>query len=353
MTADVVGGVWSYAVDLCRGLAEHGVETVLAAQGGPVAEAQRRQVAALPTVSLREGAYRLEWMDDPWDDVARGSDWLLEIEHETNPDLIHLNEYARGGLPWRAPAVVVGHSCVVSWWRAVKGSDPPPRYDRYRREVRAGIGSARAIVAPTGVMLAALAEHYGIGHGTVARVIPNGRDASFDPPVHKEPIVLAAGRVWDEAKNVAALGRIARTLPWPVLVAGAARHPDGRVADVGAARSLGHLTPESLARWYRRAAIFAHPARYEPFGLSVLEAALAGCALVLGDIPSLREVWGDAARFVPPDDDEAIRHAIRTLIDDAGARAELAARALHRARYFTVRRMAGAYLNLYREILQR
>ncbi len=31
------------------------------------------------------------------------------------------------------------------------------------------------------------------------------------------------------------------------------------------------------------------PARYEPFGLSVLEAALSGCALVLGDIPSLRE----------------------------------------------------------------
>jgi len=61
-----------------------------------------------------------------------------------------------------------------------------------------------------------------------------------------------------------------------------------------------------------RASIFASPARYEPFGLAALEAAQAGCALVLGDIPSLREVWGDAALFVPPDDDEALLAALRT-----------------------------------------
>ena len=63
---------------------------------------------------------------------------------------------------------------------------------------------------------------------------------------------------------------------------------------------LGRLSAGELADWYARAAIYALPARYEPFGLSALEAALSGCALVLGDIPSLREIWGDAALFVPP-----------------------------------------------------
>ena len=54
-----------------------------------------------------------------------------------------------------------------------------------------------------------------------------------------------------------------------------------------------------------RAAIYALPARYEPFGLSILEAALSGCALVIGDIPSLREIWADAALFVPSDGHDA------------------------------------------------
>ncbi|MEB3829625.1 glycosyltransferase [Phormidium sp. CCY1219] len=61
------------------------------------------------------------------------------------------------------------------------------------------------------------------------------------------------------------------------------------------------MSPEELSHWYARAAIYAFPARYEPFGLSVLEAALSGCALVLGDIPRLREMWGDAAVFANPD----------------------------------------------------
>jgi glycogen synthase len=59
------------------------------------------------------------------------------------------------------------------------------------------------------------------------------------------------------------------------------------------------------ADWYARASIYALPARYEPFGLSALEAALSGCALILGDIPSLREVWLEAAPYVSPDDESA------------------------------------------------
>jgi glycosyltransferase involved in cell wall biosynthesis len=63
-----------------------------------------------------------------------------------------------------------------------------------------------------------------------------------------------------------------------------------------------------------RAAIYVLPARYEPFGLSALEAALSGCALVLGDLPSLREIWGETAVFIPPDDSEALHSAVSALI---------------------------------------
>jgi glycosyltransferase involved in cell wall biosynthesis len=99
---------------------------------------------------------------------------------------------------------------------------------------------------------------------------------------------------------------------------------------------------------FARAAVFAAPARYEPFGLGPLEAARARCALVLGDIPSLREVWGDAALFVDPSDDDALAAAIRRLIDDDPLRSEMAERARARACGFTPERTAAGYLEVYR-----
>jgi glycogen synthase len=93
-----------------------------------------------------------------------------------------------------------------------------------------------------------------------------------------------------------------------------------------------------------RASIYASPARYEPFGLAALEAGLAGCALVLGDIASLREVWGDAATYVDPFDDDHLTRELQRLIADPGAVADLGRRALDRARTYTPERMAAAYL---------
>ncbi|HEY0779002.1 MAG TPA: glycosyltransferase, partial [Gemmatirosa sp.] len=99
--------------------------------------------------------------------------------------------------------------------------------------------------------------------------------------------------------------------------------------------------------WMGRAAVYALPARYEPFGLSALEAGLAGCALVLGDIPSLREVWGDAATYVAPDDAAALADALRTLAADDAHRTALGIRARTRALTYTPARMADGYLAAY------
>jgi glycosyltransferase involved in cell wall biosynthesis len=102
-----------------------------------------------------------------------------------------------------------------------------------------------------------------------------------------------------------------------------------------------------------RASIYALPARYEPFGLSVLDAALSGCALVLGDIPSLREIWQDNAVFVPPDDEQALRRAIERLAHNDSQRQALSVAARVRAESFGAERMGRRYLDLYRELVAR
>lgn len=346
MTADTVGGVWTYALELCQALAVDGVRVELATLGAPLSPAQWVEARAVPGLTLHESSYQLEWMDEPWEDVRASGEWLLGLEARLAPDIIHLNGYCHGALPWRAPVLMVAHSCVLSWWEAVKGEPAPGRYTRYQQEVERGLRAAARVVAPSEAMLAAAGRHYGPFRST--SVIANARRAESFLPGPKEPFVLAAGRLWDEAKNLAALDAVAPRLPFPVRVAGETQHPGGGSdARAHQVQPLGRLTPEELAGWMARAAIYALPARYEPFGLSVLEAALAGCALVLGDIPSLREVWGDAARFVHPDDGDGLARTLTELMANPTGRERLAARARARALTFTPRRMAEAYLELY------
>jgi glycosyltransferase involved in cell wall biosynthesis len=320
-----VGGVWTYARDLAEAL---DADVTIATMGPPPPTFERGERVLVST-------YSLEWEDDPWEDVDRAGAWLLELEEELRPDVVHLNGYTHGALPWRAPVVVAAHSDVVSWWWAVHGCPPPARYGRYRSAVEAGLRAADAVVAPTHAVLDDLRRHYRLCRQRV--VVPNG--SSFEPcHAEKEPFVAGLGRFRDEAKNLAALERARAASPWPVVTAG-----DGT--------AIGRLGREEVRALLARAAVFASPVRYEPFGLGILEAARSGCALVLGDLPSLREVWGDAAVFAEPDDDKALATALRLLARDAELRRELAERARRRAARYTVEAMAAGYAAVYEHVL--
>jgi glycosyltransferase involved in cell wall biosynthesis len=204
------------------------------------------------------------------------------------------------------------------------------------------------VIAPTHAVLESLNHEFGVCGGSV---IHNGRDRDWVNERPKEPLILSAGRVWDEAKNVAALESVAPMLDWPVFVAG-----DNEVSGVATAphlaiRRLGLLPFRDLAGWLSRAAIYAAPARYEPFGLAALEAALCKCALVLGDIPSLREVWDDAALFVTPDDHGALRTTLQQLVEQPALCREMGARACARAERYDADSMAESYVTVYRSLL--
>ncbi|QQP91060.1 glycosyltransferase family 4 protein [Skermanella sp. TT6] len=354
MTADAVGGVWDYALELAGGLARRGVRVTLAAMGPAPSPAQRARAIAIPGLGLHLGEFKLEWMERPEDDLAAAGEWLLDLAERVAPDLVHLNGYAHAALPWERPVVAVAHSCVLSWWQAVHGCPAPADWRPYADRVAAGLAAADRVVAPTRAMLDALETHYGpVPHG---RVIWNGRDGgTWHPRPDREPTVISVGRIWDEAKNIRALDRVAAELDWPVVVAGSRRHPDGRSPGGGAMpanlRLLGHLRPDELADWYGRAAVFALPARYEPFGLSILEAALSGCALVLGDVPSLRELWTGAAVFVPPDDPAALARELRRMAADPPRLRALATAARQRARSYGTERMVARYLDVYADLL--
>lgn len=350
MTADTVGGVWNYSLVLAEALQCYEVEVALATMGAPLSPNQKAAAQEVENVEIFESQYQLEWMEEPWQDVAAAGQWLLDLEARLQPDVIHLNNYTHGALDWQAPVLVVGHSCVYSWFEAVHGQTPPPRWAPYRRNVTQGLREANRVTAPTEAMLDALEQHY--GPFARADAIYNGRAPKDFAPQNSEPFVLTAGRLWDEAKNVTAVETVAPQLPWPTYVAGEENHPEGGQAKLENLELLGHLSSSTLTNWMERASIFALPAHYEPFGLSALEAGLAECALVLGDIPSLREVWNDAALYVPPNDPEALKNTLMRLIHDENKRTEMARRARERARRYPPNRMGGRYAALYAELLR-
>lgn len=338
MTADTVGGVWTYAMELTRALPE--VQFTVATMGRRPSDGQRAEAAS--NVSLVESEYKLEWQHDPWSDVDAAGEWLLGLEARVAPDVIHLNGFAHGALPFHAPKFVVAHSCVLSWWRAVKGEDAPAEWSTYRERVERGLGGADLVAAPSAWMLAALDEHYRV-HAP-RRLVYNGRNFVPATGHGHRAFVFAAGRLWDEAKNLRAVVAAAPRIDWPVKIAG-----DGG-ADSPNVTYLGWLEPDVLARAYGEASIYLFPALYEPFGLSVLEAALSGCALILGDIPSLREIWRDAAVFVPPDDPESIARTTNEIIENSNFRHELSQRAQKRAIEYSMQRMADGYRDAYRSL---
>jgi len=350
MTTDAVGGVWQYALDLARALGTQGIEATLAVMGPPMDDRQRAELMR-DGVRFVEAPYKLEWADSPWGDLERAGTWLLDLESKFHPDIVHLNGFYHAVLPWHSPPIVVAHSCVRSWWRAVHGAAAPAEWDRYSGAVVEGLRAARLVITPSLSMMSMLHDEYGgIDRW---RVIPNGRalvDQMDDSFPIKTELVFAAGRLWDEAKNVAALSTIAQQLSWRVVIAG---DFGGRHAVVSPANVtwLGRLDSTTMLRWYARAAIYVAPALYEPFGLSTLEAAASGCALVLGDIPSLRENWSEAALFVHPRDHQALAAAVQGIIDDLVGRRRLALRAMARARHFTAARMAQAYVAAYQDVL--
>ena len=349
MTADTIGGVWTYALELARMFRERGIAVALATMGAPLDQDQREEVRKLENVTVFGSRFKLEWMEDPQADVERAGEWLLNIERRVEPEVVHLNNFVHAALPFHAPILTVGHSCVLSWWEAVKGRPAPGTWIWYRDQVTRGLRDSDRIIAPSRAMLTALRKHY--GPLPASGVIPNGRDPRAFVPAPKKNFVLAAGRLWDEAKNLQALAAVAPELPWEVCVAGDVKHPIRGEAAAPRLRWLGRLSPGALAAWYGRAAIYALPARYEPFGLSVLEAALSGCGLVLGDIPSLRETWADAAVFVSPDDNQGLKSALEELINNPRYLRELADKARTRAFDFSPDRMAAGYLSAYSDLM--
>jgi glycosyltransferase involved in cell wall biosynthesis len=114
----------------------------------------------------------------------------------------------------------------------------------------------------------------------------------------------------------------------------------------------GQLCREEVSSWLAKSSIFVLPSLYEPFGLSALEAAYSACALVLSDIPSLREIWGDSALFFNPRNSQDLSDEINLLLTNDSLRKQFALKAIHKSRQYNLSNMVSQYFTLYNNLLK-
>ena len=343
ITTDCVGGVWRYVMDVSRELATRGAEVGVACLG-PAPDAGKAEEAHRAGVELHPLDVPLDWTAEGPDALRAGAGRLEALARAWSPTVLHLNTPAVAGfLMAPIPRVVAAHSCVATWWSAVRDGPLPDRWSWYIGTTRAGLRAADVVVVPTRAFAEALRTVYGpLPH---LRVIRNG-----SAPVRsdaKAPFALAIGRWWDDAKNARVLDAAAAIATCPVYAAGPLRGPTGASADLRNVRWLGELSHADLRRWIGKAPIFVSPALYEPFGLAALEAASAGAALVLSAIPTFRELWNGCAAFAPANDPAAFAAGIDRLADDPVGHARLSRAARARASNWTVPQQVNALIGAY------
>jgi glycosyltransferase involved in cell wall biosynthesis len=360
VTADSLSGSWTYARELVTGLITRGIRVTLVSFGEIPLPDQTAWMDHLHGLDYRPTAFRLEWMQEAEEDLPESSAFLLALVRELRPDVLHLNQFCYGNLPCSVPRVVMAHGDLITFTQAVhdRPSRETPSLGWYRKTVLNGLLSADAVVAPSSWMLDRIRECYGEPHR--AEVIYPGRNPIFfNPYVSKDDCVLSVGRMVDASKQVFLLTQ--QVHPLPVCIVGAEHTvPMPRIpirADVKVATEKtsvairGPQTDAQLRALYSRASIYAATSRYEPLGMPALEAAFSRCAIVANDIPSYREVWGDAALYFRTNDGASLAENIRRLNEDRAMRRAYAELAYTRARErFTTKRMIDQWLQLYRSL---
>ena len=208
------------------------------------------------------------------------------------------------------------------------------------------------VVAPSAYQATLTTRHYG---RRVDRVIHNGaHPAPAPPPAARHRLALTAGRAWDRAKGVdvvdAAAALLGESGP-PLHLFGPEAGSHGEKARPGHLVRHGRIPHEEMVDWMGRASLYVAASRYEPFGLAPLEAALQGCALVLSDIGSFRQLWDGCAAFFPSGDAAALADTLSLLDRDPARRAALARAAYDRAvAEYGARRFGERYMAEYLEL---
>lgn len=251
---------------------------------------------------------------------------------------------------------------------------PADRVRLFRRRFERGLKRTTHLLTATRYVKEQVMEHLGVpGERISVTPISCNKEVFHERPVpagNERLARLGVPRTYlafvgsvEPRKNITGLLRAYLLLPKPVReeVSLVFCGPPGwknqevfQLVDRGGLRErivwLPYLPEEEVCLLYQHALALVFPSFYEGFGLPPLEAMSAGCPVVVSDIPSHRELCGEAAEFVDPRSADDMARGMRRVCEDGAHRAELRRRGLSRAEDFSWARTARQTLEVFREV---
>jgi glycosyltransferase involved in cell wall biosynthesis len=341
------GGAQRVALLLADGLRErgHGVETWFLYQlrsaftgdaGISVilpSSPSRPQAAALPArliARLRAGRFDAVLTHTHYSNIIgqlaatiAGIPARVAVQHnpvETYPSGARLLDRMFGTLGLYTDIVSVSHTIASS-------------YATYPSAYRAkSIVIPNAVPTPPPTVDPALLRRYGIPSG-VPLLLNVGR---LHPQKDQRILIRALGEISEAHLVIVGEGELRSQL----------EQLAGELRVQSRLHLIGEIPWEDTMALMRQSDLFVFPSLYEGMPLVVIEAMTSGQVIIGSDIPSIREVLGDAGEFVMPSDPESLASAITSLLANPDRRRELSHRARDRARLFSLEKVSEAYLSV-------
>jgi glycosyltransferase involved in cell wall biosynthesis len=363
------GGIGRYTRELLRALGaldtENRYSLFYASPAGAPAH-------ALPPLPRNFRARHL-----PFDDVWLARVWHrarlpLAVDWLTGPiDLFHSPDFTLPPTRRGTRTILTVHD--LSFVRD-PGSAMPVLRAYLNQVVPRSVARADLVLADSQATRADLVELYGADPHKI-EVLYSGVNEAFQPvrdPVRLEavrakyglgggPFILAVGTL-QPRKNYVRLIQAFATLPGRgdlrlVIAGGKGWLFDEIFTEVerlglgGRVIFPGFAADEDLPALYSAASVLAYPSIYEGFGLPILEAFACGTPVVTSTASCLPEVAGEAALMAPPTDVDALRDALRRVLEDADLSLKLVAAGRERAKQFSWQKAAEELLNHYRRLM--
>jgi glycosyltransferase involved in cell wall biosynthesis len=337
---------------------------------GGIGGSERHLLTLLPALAERGVDVRFLGLDDParapepfYDALAVPYE-RLSAPHDVDPLLA-----------WRVSRAVRGfdvvhthlvHADVYGALGArrlvsTKHNDDPFRAGAFRYVERALAHRASRVIAITDALARFQVDRVGLPREKVEVIhyglddLPQAWGANPPPSLIPDARVLLAVCRLEPQKGVDVAIRALREIDDVHLVVlgdGPQREQLQRLArELDVSVYLPGRVPD-VAAWLRRASVLVHPARWEGFGLALLEAMLASLPIVATNVSSIPEIVvdGETGLLVPPDDPSALAAAVNRVLADPG---DLGANGLARAQAeFSVARMADRTLAVYERALR-
>lgn len=346
MATDVKSEVWNYSLTLSRELLKHiNAEILMISFGGMPTDSQKKELEDL-NIEFQFTDFSTDIEFNP--DISKIKTTFESSIKSFNPHVIHLN-HLYFDLIFNKPCVLACHKIF---------NDSINRYNHldkdslnFKQIMNKSLNNADIIVAPSRFFAENIIKTYNFTKGI--KIIYNGVDYKPYSDMPESSTLVACGNLSDNNKSMNLLLSIAYKLPdnIKIKIIGNLQSDRKLPKNVEFLKNLSNL---ELQEVYKNSSIYIALSNFEANGLSSIQAAYSGCAILANDIPVCKELWGDCAYVFERDNAISLMRCINNLVENKNL-LEITARNCQAKALsvFNSKRMAYEYINLYKNVLKK